>query len=284
MQRGEEARFVSLLDEPLRLVDVGCRDGVPAPWLSLGPNVEILGFDPDAAHCAELQAGWPGPGAAEFVPIALGARQESRTLHLTRLMAASSLYLPIAGIWEDYPLLDALRPTGTSTVEVVDLDGYLRERGLASPDVMKLDVQGAELEVFAGAVGALGTVRAIDIEVTFEPMYEGQALFADVHAHLGAAGFKLWQLDSLAHYPRTGDPRTPPRVGANYYDSVGEIARIGGGQLFWGQATYVHRRTLSPQTEREALRDAACFAAVNLPDRMAASLLAHGWPREAPSN
>jgi hypothetical protein len=58
-------------------------------------------------------------------------------------------------------------------------------------DVLKLDVQGAELDVLRGATKSLEHVFAIDIEVEFCELYKDQPLFDQVFAFLRKAGFEF---------------------------------------------------------------------------------------------
>ncbi len=66
--------------------------------------------------------------------------------------------------------------------------------------ILKIDVQGAELEVLQGAGDRLDDVSAIVIESPFEQAYEGAAGFDDIYRFLNAKGFRyegaLGQLNS----------------------------------------------------------------------------------------
>jgi hypothetical protein len=59
------------------------------------------------------------------------------------------------------------------------------------PDCMKLDVQGAELDVLQGSHRVLQRTLFLELEVEFNPQYENQPLFADVDTHLRGEGFSL---------------------------------------------------------------------------------------------
>jgi hypothetical protein len=56
---------------------------------------------------------------------------------------------------------------------------------------LKLDLQGAELDALLGAERTLAATRAIEIELSAVPLYEGQALLPDVLAFLYGCGFEL---------------------------------------------------------------------------------------------
>ena len=60
---------------------------------------------------------------------------------------------------------------------------------MKSVDFIKIDIQGAELDVFKGGVDTLKDVVAIVSEVEFIPHYIDQPLFGDVCSFLTEKGF-----------------------------------------------------------------------------------------------
>jgi FkbM family methyltransferase len=56
-------------------------------------------------------------------------------------------------------------------------------------NILNIDVQGFELEVFKGAIGTLKTIDAIFTEVNIKEMYKGCALISDLDYFLGHNGF-----------------------------------------------------------------------------------------------
>lgn len=80
-------------------------------------------------------------------------------------------------------------------VQLRTLDDIAAEAGLGEIDLLKIDVQGAELSALRGASTVLGKTRYVYLEVSFRPLYEGSCVFAEVYAALTAAGFKLIDLE-----------------------------------------------------------------------------------------
>jgi FkbM family methyltransferase len=74
------------------------------------------------------------------------------------------------------------------------LDDIADEARIDRLDLLKIDTQGSELEVIAGARELLTETAAIWIEVSFVPLYEGSCLFHEVHDALHGAGFRLFEL------------------------------------------------------------------------------------------
>lgn len=79
----------------------------------------------------------------------------------------------------------------TVQVPVRTLDSVFAECDLQELDLLKIDVQGYELEVLAGGSGALRRTKLIVTEVSFFEHYKGQPLFPEIYAHLIGAGFGM---------------------------------------------------------------------------------------------
>jgi FkbM family methyltransferase len=133
------------------------------------------------------------------LPFAAAEHPGAASFHVSRMTDSSSL-LPIM------PSYVAAFP-GTAEVreEVVEarpLDEILREREIAGPTLLKIDVQGTELEVLRGATETLAVVDRIYVECSFIEFYEGQALAGDVISFLSGR-FDLEGVFGLVH-DRTG--------------------------------------------------------------------------------
>ncbi len=76
-----------------------------------------------------------------------------------------------------------------SEVETGPLSRFVSAADLAAPALLKIDVQGFELEVLRGAGDLLSAFEHVYVEASFEALYEGQALADEVIAHMLAASF-----------------------------------------------------------------------------------------------
>jgi FkbM family methyltransferase len=257
-------RLVALLDAPVRVLDVGCRGGVADVWTAYGEHVHVVGFDPDARECARLAAG--SPPWIRFVPQAASATPGPRALHVTVDPACSSLYPP-GPVVDTHPALAVARPKRTTMIECTTIDAWCEAEQITF-DAVKIDVQGAALDVLCGASRQLAAVIALEVEVEFTPIYRGQPLFADVDSHLRARGFDLWRLRHLVHYSEP-DPPEVEVFDAQFFDDAGVPIPARGGRLFWGIATYVRRDVLlAPERRSRAqhARSAVVFEGLGLPD------------------
>jgi len=251
------------------VVDVGCRDGEASSWKPFDPRVRLIGFEPDAVECERLATAFVGPAERAFIPLALGAHTGSTALYVTRSAQSSSLYAPSREAIALHPQLAAHEQIAQRTVSVTTLDRWIDETGSTNlPHFLKLDVQGAELDVLRGAERSLEHVRAIQLEVEFERLYEGQALFGEVDSHLRERGFVLWRLRGLRHLALAGAGADAAGIGTSLPASDAE-RHPSGGRLAWADAIYVRADMARPAPRhpwQSGLRDACVAAAVGLPE------------------
>ena len=123
---------------------------------------------------------------------ALGAEPGSRRLHVSGRDDSSSL-LPIGRQATVFPGTAA---TGSRDVDVDVLARHL-DASTPRPVLLKIDVQGYELEVLRGAGAALDHVDEILCECSFVELYTGQPLAAEVIAHLADRGFALVNVSGI---------------------------------------------------------------------------------------
>lgn len=74
--------------------------------------------------------------------------------------------------------------------ESTTLDAVLNEHA-GTVTLLKIDVQGAELEVLKGAAETLRRTQLAWIEVSFKPLYKHSALFADIQQYMESQGFVM---------------------------------------------------------------------------------------------
>lgn len=173
---------------PLHVIDVGAasmgKDGDPYHALLGDPAVHVTGFEPRAEACAERNAS--APPHHRYLPYFI-ADGTMRDFHVCANPLTSSLYKPNDRLLSLFHNLH-LPVVETSRVDTKRLDDLPE---IAACDLLKIDVQGAELDVLQGGGRVAGNALVVDVEVEFVPMYEGQALFGDIDVHLRKLGFML---------------------------------------------------------------------------------------------
>jgi FkbM family methyltransferase len=83
------------------------------------------------------------------------------------------------------------------TVPVSRIDTFLQREKLPAPDLIKVDVQGAELLILKGAGKFLPSIQVIQLEVWFSRGYGPKTpLFHEIHEFLAGHGFVLFEIGS----------------------------------------------------------------------------------------
>lgn len=133
---------------------------------------------------------------------ACGSTDCKAPLYVTSDHQNCSIHLPTGQFYVERP---GQRLVGSQEVMVRRLDTPLGE--LPGPMLVKIDVQGAELEVLEGLGDKLEQVAAIIVDAPFEHAYEGASSFDDIYRFLTSRRFEycgaLGQLTSR----RTGHVR-----------------------------------------------------------------------------
>lgn len=69
---------------------------------------------------------------------------------------------------------------------------------------LKVDTQGHERDVLAGAQGILDEVMAVQLELTSTTLYEGEALAPELIGLMDDCGFQIAQLHPVVFDPSDG--------------------------------------------------------------------------------
>jgi FkbM family methyltransferase len=188
----DAARPLVLRDQGVDLVvDVGANEGQWARELRAeGYRGTIVSFEPLSAAHTRLARTARGDAAWVVHRTALGDHDGEGRLNVAGNAGASSSLLTMAESHER-AAPDA-RYVAQETVRVSRLDALDLPAG--GRLMLKLDVQGAERAVLAGARTTLERVRMVECELSLVELYDGQALMAELVDLLGSIGFALWGL------------------------------------------------------------------------------------------
>jgi len=240
------AGFTKALPADFRLTvaDVGSAGGLQARWRPARPWVEAMLFEPREGGSIRRE------GADTIYPVGLGAEAGTATLNITTLANMSSTLSP------NSELLSTFRKKGAD-VEIVDrqemrvdtLDRICAEDG-RRVDAIKVDTQGSELIILAGAELALAeTVLLAEVELSFLERYHGQALAADVLPYMAERGFDLIELHRPKRYRAKNSSNVVSQVASGGQRS-GRVAYADG--IFFIREDRLSQRLQSlPKQEAE---------------------------------
>lgn len=180
-----------LQKNPIVLMDVGARGAAPPELESLRGYLHRIGFEPDPGECARLNRSDEGI----FFPNLVAASTGRETLNLYERPGYSS----VLGLSERYQRFwtGQIRIDRAIECQAVRIDEILDERPDLSPDILKVDTQGAELAVLKGAEKSIDNIGLVELEVEFMRIYEQQPLFGDIAQMLDGAGFELLYLNRV---------------------------------------------------------------------------------------
>ena len=178
------------------VIDVGAHSGEFAEMIrGILPEAQIISFEPLKEEFSKLERRMRSFGNFKAFNLALGEENGQATIHRSDYAQSSSL-LPMASLHKEaFPESAGHKE---ETIEIASLDNALRECKLDLEILLKIDVQGYEDRVIAGAPATLSSCKAIIIEVSFRELYEGQPLFDQIYETLKSKGFSytgnLYQL------------------------------------------------------------------------------------------
>jgi FkbM family methyltransferase len=177
------------------VLDVGANAGQYGELLrERGYTGRIVSLEPVAEAFAELERRARADGAWEALCVAASDRDGELTLNVTgdsRSSSALSRNERFAGVpgWE---------PKETRAVPARRLDGLVPELLRAGEHAyLKLDVQGYEHHVLAGADTAIDRFEAIELELSVTALYEGQPGLAEMLPLLAERGFRPVSLEPI---------------------------------------------------------------------------------------
>lgn len=178
------------------IIDIGANDGAFAGYLSRTfACPRVIAIEPLPGRREQLLA-----RGFETHTVALSDVTGEATLHVSSADAASSL-LPLTDLCRsEYPQVAIVQDI---TVPVCRLDDLIPPVAGA---LIKIDAQGAELEILRGGATVMAAARLVLIEMTFKLLYAGQALFNDVHRDLDRFGFDLAGFRTQTVSAGTGEP------------------------------------------------------------------------------
>jgi FkbM family methyltransferase len=176
------------------LFDVGANVGQTlGHMLRYAPGAEIHSFEPTDGAYATLSAKFGGRRNVHLQKMALGSAPGTMALQVRTNSELNTLV----------PADDAdgkTQPTEVSTV-----DEMVARNGISHLDVLKLDVQGWEMEVVRGASRLIADHNLIFVlaEMTFRSDQKEMQQFTELHDHLEARGFVLSGMyEPLRYGPR----------------------------------------------------------------------------------
>jgi FkbM family methyltransferase len=201
-------------EKHLSVFDVGAFVGdITATYAKIFPQATIYCFEPYPDSFNKLNAMAESSSIKPF-QIALSDKNSQVNLQINTDLSCNSIFTrPTTGA-KYYSKKS--RYVSQIEVETQTLDTFCNTKGIADIDILKLDVEGSELNVLKEALGKLSDkrIKLIFVEVMFVAHYEGGCLFHEVSDFLIRYDYKLFNLYNLK--------------------------RARNGQIRWGNAIFLN--------------------------------------------
>jgi len=203
--KGRAEVLIALLAEArrTRVVEVGANpinENRYGDLLAMGA-CDVWGFEPEERAFARLT---PGPRET-YLPVAVGDGRPG-VFHVCKSISLSSLLEPDPATPAFFQRLNG--PTAVErripvgTVRIDDLED------IPEFDLLKIDVQGGELQVYEGARRKPGSFSSVIAEVGFVPLYKDQPLLDAQMAYLRESGLDLHKFLFLKGFSLRGGLNT----------------------------------------------------------------------------
>lgn len=186
----DSLELLDLLKEkpPQVIYDIGANCG---SWTLLAktlfPAAEVHAFEPLDSLRADFARNTAGLDKVQWHRVALGATRGQLKMAVNSVADTSSL-LPLSSAGRTQWKVEEVDEVA---VDVWPLDAWREQANAPWPDLIKLDIQGYELECLKSASACLRRGPAILCEVSFREFYEGQALFSDIVGFLRGHGYEI---------------------------------------------------------------------------------------------
>ena len=253
-------------DDPLILVDVGCRRGLDPLWADFGDSIRAYCFDADEQECARLnQQNTPN---VTYIPAVIAGKVGEATLYETRLNESVGLYQTNQKFFGRLLNCENARLMGTKLVATTTLDEVRKVYDIPAPDFIKLDVEGAELDILQ-STDLSGTFGFFS-EFRFHRAINGCPTFAELDIFANGKGFMLFDI-MFTRQSRKTLPYKAPRI-MHWPNGERFHAYTTFGQVMDGDALYLRDAVRFKLTRNQILKAACIFESFNLSD-CAAELL-----------
>jgi FkbM family methyltransferase len=266
-------------NDPFVLIDVGCALGLDPAWRRFGDDLHAHAFDPQLEEVERLQRDEKNPNVryhSAFVGLADGSavtRDDGYFMPLSRSSAVKALEPLIAAGGAPFHETDDWYSADLSS-RTVGLGAFLSDVGVESVDFIKIDTDGAELEVLKSVDEHVRRLRVLGfmVETPFTGSdAETANTFHNIDRFMKRHGFLLAAL-SVNRYSRAVLP-------APFVYNI--FAQTTCGQPMWGDSVYL-REVAHPEyarfgelSELKLLKLACLYELFSAPDCAVETLLFH---------
>ena len=206
----EFAFLATILKPGMTFVDVGANEGLYATFAArcVGPEGSVVAVEPSSREIGRLSRNLELNHLENVLTFPVAASNRSGQADLRIADYGHEGHNTLGAFIYDTSL------ARTETVRLSPLDDVVRDANIERVDVMKIDVEGAELAVLQGARGVLSRDRPIlVVELCDATLQHQGASSQDVLRLLKEYGYRTFTFDPASGRPIAGE--TPPEEDRN---------------------------------------------------------------------
>ncbi len=163
-------------------------------------DAQIFAFEPLPQPFKVLQNIFAHDNMIALYRTAIGSTSITKQMHISQRDDSSSL-LPITELQNK--VFPGTKEKDIIDIDVKSLDSMLKENDVKQPALLKIDVQGYELEVLKGCKSILPLLAYVYVECSYQELYQGQPLANEIISFLDRQGFHLKGIYNT-HYDSSG--------------------------------------------------------------------------------
>ncbi len=192
----EHENLLKLLDCNT-IVDIGANKGqFTLVSRKCFPEATIHSFEPLDEPAKKFESLFLSDKNVFLHQVAIGPESKTTEINISAADDSSSL-LPITELQvEIYP---GTKKIDTVEIKEAPLRDYIGQEEIQLPALLKIDVQGYELESLKGCEDLLNNFSYVYVECSFIELYKGQAFAQDVFVYLNQHGLILKGIYNMSY-------------------------------------------------------------------------------------
>jgi FkbM family methyltransferase len=186
------------------LLDIGANDGqYVRDMRELGYDGKIISFEPMITPFVCLQKSASIDENWEVYNLGLGDRNMISKINVAGNSGSSSILNMLPVHVDNSPESQFI---GEEKINIKTVDSVVNDFNIESKNLMmKIDVQGYEMNVLKGAKNSLQFVRILQLEMSLIPLYQGETLFYEMIEYLRKNDFDLVSIENGFSNRTTGE-------------------------------------------------------------------------------
>ena len=189
--------------EPEVIFDCGANIGfVTHKFIEKFSKAHIYAFEPNPSVFDKLNHHYSGNDYVHCFNMGIGDKSGEMVFYINKNSGTSSFLRPT----EYHTSNIASKKITPKNVEITTIDEIMSKENLKHIDILKLDIEGFELNALKGIKNIEEKVSIVYLEVNLIPTYEDQPLIEDLIKYLRNANFHLYNfygINENNHYQAT---------------------------------------------------------------------------------